>query len=472
MVGTSHDLMGSGSLWDDTLDSSLRCPTTPMEGPVSCDVAIVGAGMTGLWSAYYLADRIPNLSICVIEANEVGFGASGRNGGWASALLPMGLEKMSRLHGRDAAIAMQRAMYATLDEIERVTIAEGIDAQMSRGGSITAARTGPQFERIRHELETYQRFGFDEDDVRILSASEASAICSMTSLQGALHTPHCAAVHPGALTHGIGRATLRRGVRILAPVRATAIESGRVETDCGTIRAHHIIRATEGYTSQLSGLHRAMLPLYSMMVATEPLSDEIWDQIGLADRPTFDDARHMIIYGQRTADGRLAFGGRGAPYHFASNIDPAHDTDPRVCELIIDSLVELFPVLRNTVFTHHWGGPLGAPRDWSCSVDLDRRTGIAVAGGYVGDGVSTTNLAGRTVASLVASDLEGGRHNDDDLLRLPWVGHRSRRWEPEPFRWLGINAGRRAAALADRGEERSGRPSKFWGPIVDGLIGR
>ncbi|MGA1746107.1 MAG: NAD(P)/FAD-dependent oxidoreductase [Ilumatobacteraceae bacterium] len=462
----------NGSLWDDTLDPSLRCPTSRMDGAVSCDVAIIGAGLTGLWSAYYLAERLPTLSICVIEASDVGFGASGRNGGWASALLPMSLEKMSRRHGRDAAIAMQRAMFATLDEIERVTLAEGIDAQMARGGSITAARSAPQLDRIRHEIAVHRRFGFDDDDLRLLDAGEAREICAMTSLRGAIYTPHCAAIHPAALTHGIARAVLRKGVRILAPVRATSISPGRVETDRGTLMAHHVVRATEAYTSQLSGQRRSMIPLYSMMVATEPLPDSTWEDIGLTNRPTFDDARHLIIYGQRTADGRFAFGGRGAPYHFGSRIDAGFDTDRRVRDLIVEALIDLFPVLREAEFTHHWGGPLGAPRDWTCSVDLDRRTGITTAGGYVGDGVSTTNLAGRTVAALIAGELDGGRHPDDELLRLPWVGHRSRRWEPEPVRWAGINAGRRAAAIADRAEDRTGRPSRFWGGFVDGLIGR
>ena len=469
---TTHSIL-TGSLWDETLDPSLRCPTTPMDTMVSCDVAIVGAGLTGLWSAYYLALRHPTLSICVIDAHGVGFGASGRNGGWASALLPMGLDKMNAQHGRASAIAMQRAMFSTLDEIERVLALEGIDARSARGGSITAARNGPQLERVRHEIDTHRRYGFGDDDLRLLDTTEAAAICNMTSLKGAMYTPHCIAVHPAALTHGLGRAVLARGVRILAPVRATAIEPGRVETDRGTIRAHHIVRATEGYTPQLRGQRRSVIPLYSMMVATEPLPTSMWDEIGLSGRPTFDDTRQLIIYGQRTADDRFAFGGRGAPYHFGSRIDPSFDTDRRVRALIIEALIELFPVVQEAKFTHHWGGPLAAPRDWTCAVDLDRRSGVVTAGGYVGDGVSTTNLAGRTVAALIEGDLSGERHDDDaELLRLPWVGHRSRRWEPEPVRWLGINAGRRAAHLADRNENRSGRPSKFWGGVIDGMLGR
>ena len=461
------------SLWNDTLSDSLRCPTDPLDGTIACDVAIVGAGLTGLWSAHYLARRQPSLSIVVIDAHGVGFGASGRNGGWASALLPMSLDRMAREHGRDRAVAMQRAMIATLDEIEGVLDAEGIDAHWARGGSFTGARNGPQLERVRHEVDEYRRFGFGEDDHRLLSAAEAADTCNMSGLLGALHTPHCAAVHPARLTHGIGRAVRAAGVRILAPVRATAIAPGRVETDRGVIRAHHVVRATEGYTPTLAGQRRAVIPLYSMMVATEPLPASVWDTIGLRRRETFDDTRHLIIYGQRTADDRLAFGGRGAPYHFGSRVDPSFDTDTRVRQAIIDALIELFPAVADHAVTHHWGGPLAAPRDWACSVDLDRRSGLVTAGGYVGDGVTTTNLAGRTVAALIDADLTGERHDEDrDLLSLPWVGHRSRRWEPEPIRWIGMNAGRRPAALADRSEDRSGRPSRFWGGVIDGLLSR
>ncbi len=196
------------------------------------------------------------------------------------------------------------------------------------------------------------------------------------------------------------------------------------------------------------------LPVYSLMVATEPLDDATWDRIGLADRPTFSDCRHLIIYGQRTADGRLAFGGRGAPYHFGSRIKASYDQAPRVFGALRATLRELFDGLDGVAFTHAWGGPLGVPRDWCASVGLDRLSGLAWAGGYVGDGVSTTNLAGRTLTDLIL-----GR--DTSLVRLPWVGHRSRRWEPEPVRWLGINAGLRAMTIADTEERLTGRDSRI-----------
>jgi glycine/D-amino acid oxidase-like deaminating enzyme len=234
----------------------------------------------------------------------------------------------------------------------------------------------------------------------------------------------------------------------------TAVEEigpGRVRTTRGTVRSDIVVRATEAFTPGLPGLGRAIVPVYSLMIATEPLSDAFWAEAGLADRPTFTDRRHMIIYGQRTADGRFAFGGRGAPYHFGSRVQPKFDTNGRVHTQLEETLHALFPGLGNVEITHAWGGAVGIPRDWYPSVGFDRATGMAWAGGYVGDGVSTTNLAGRTLADLVL-----GR--DTELVRLPWVNHRSPRWEREPARWLGINAGRQLVESMDRAEAQGRDP--------------
>jgi glycine/D-amino acid oxidase-like deaminating enzyme len=231
-----------------------------------------------------------------------------------------------------------------------------------------------------------------------------------------------------------------------------------VRTRGGTVRAEFVVRATEAWTPTLPGHAREIVPVYSLMVATEPLSAAFWSRAGLESRTTFADHRHMIIYGQRTADDRMAFGGRGAPYHFGSTISPTFDREPAVHALLRQTLTELFPEVADARFTHAWGGPLGIPRDWHSSVGLDRATGLAWAGGYVGDGVSTTNLAGRTLADLITGA-------DTPLTQLPWVGHESPRWEPEPLRWLGVNAGLWTMKLADRSESRRGRPSRLAGTM-------
>lgn len=440
------------SFWHDTVPGTLT-PGEPLRADTEADVAIVGAGFTGLWTAYYLAKTAPDLRVVVCEREIAGFGASGRNGGWCSALFPASLNKLERMAGRDAAIAMQRAMQETVDEVGRVASAEGIDCHYAKGGTVMLARTPVQLERARAEIAEAREFGFGEEDLRLLTADEAGERAGATSVLGGTYTPHCAAIHPARLARGLAEAVRGLGVEVYEQTPVREIQPGRVVTASGTVRARYVVRATEGYTPQLPGLERAVAPVYSLMVATEPLSEEAWAQIGLAGRPTFGDLRHLIIYGQRTADGRLAFGGRGAPYHLGSAIRPSFDRVPAVFEALRRTLAELFPVLGDVPVTHCWGGPLGVPRDWCASVGLDQATGLAWAGGYVGDGVSTTNLSGRTLADLIT-----GR--DSALVALPWVGHRSPPWEPEPLRWLGLNAGLRVMSVADREEARTGRPSR------------
>jgi glycine/D-amino acid oxidase-like deaminating enzyme len=445
------------SLWHDTLAASGDddlAPRPGLDGDLDVDVCVVGAGFTGLWTAYALLEADPAMRVAVVEAEIAGFGASGRNGGWCSALFPASAAAIARRHGREAALALRRAMNATVTEVGRVVDAEGIDAHWRRGGTVVVARTPVQLERARAAVAADAAFD-GVDGLRLLGADEARARIGASRVLGATYTPHCARVHPGRLVRGLARTVERRGGTILERTRALRIEPGphpRVETAHGTVRADVVVRATEAWTPGLPGFERDVVPVYSLMVATEPLPPSFWATAGLAAGETFSDHRHLIIYGQRTADDRLAFGGRGAPYHAGSRVEPQFDRDARVFAGLRGTLGDLFPGLRGHAFTHAWGGPLGIARDWHPSVGLDRTTGIAWAGGYVGDGVGTSNLAGRTLADLIL-----GRNTE--LTRLPWVGHRSPRWEPEPLRWLGVNAGLRAMAAADTEERLTGRPS-------------
>jgi glycine/D-amino acid oxidase-like deaminating enzyme len=454
------------SLWHQTTPDDW-VPRDPLPGDVQADVAVVGAGFTGLWTAYYLLRKDPTLRVVVLEAETAGFGASGRNGGWCSALFPAALGKMAALPGssRVAALALHEAMRDSVDEVGRVIDAEHLDAHYAKGGTISLARSAAQWRSAQAEVAGARRWGRGEDEVRLLSREEALARLSATRVRGATYTPDCAAIHPGRLVRGLARAVDEaRGGRVYERTRVTAIDPGRVRTEHGTVRAEVVVRATEGYTPTLSGHARTVVPVYSLVIATEPLSAAVWEQIGLRERETFTDHRNLIVYGQRTADGRLAFGGRGAPYHFGSSIRPGFDRDPRVFAGLWATLLEMFPVLAGTTVTHAWGGALGVPRDWTASVGLDPATGLAWAGGYVGDGVSTTNLAGRTLRDLIL-----GR--DTELTGLPWVNHRSRRWEPEPLRWLGVNAGLRAMTVADREEQLTRRPSlvaRAMSPLIGG----
>jgi glycine/D-amino acid oxidase-like deaminating enzyme len=441
------------SLWHDQVGRPPPRPALP--GDTAVDVAIVGAGYTGLWTAWYLKQQDPALRVVVVEKEVAGFGASGRNGGWCSALFPTSWPRMARASSRPAVVAMQAALEDAVDEVGR----SGLACDFAKGGSVALARSPAQLARARAAVAQARAWGFGPDTRDLVSAAEASRRVGATHVLGAVTTAHCAALHPARLVRALAAGVEDLGVPVHEQTAALRVGPGRVVTTHGTVRAEVVLPATEGYTAQLPGHRRDLAPVYSLMLATEPLPDDVWAQLGLHDRATFTDERHLTVYGQRTADGRIAFGGRGAPYHFGSRVDPSYDVVPRVHAALERALVELFPVLRGVTITHRWGGNLGVPRDWFPAVGLDRRTGLAWAGGYVGDGVAASNLAGRTLADLVL-----GR--DTERTRLPWVRRRTRKWEPEPLRWLGVNGVTRLMTHADRSEARSGRPSRaaalFW----------
>ena len=429
---------------------------------LSVDVAIIGAGYTGLWTAYYLLAEDPTLRVAIVEAEYAGFGASGRNGGWCSALYPVTLSTLARDGGRDAAIAQYDAMIGSVAEVGRVVGVEHIDCDWAQGGTVVLARSSAQLARAREEVEESTSFGFDH--LSMLAADAAQSRLGATGVLGATYTPNCAVIQPWKLARGLADVVTDRGALLFEDTRATAIEPGRVITAGGSIDAAFVLMATEGYTPMVPGQERRLVPVYSLMIATAPLPESVWRQIGLAERETFADFRHLIIYGQRTVDDRLVFGGRGAPYHFGSRVKGAYDSVPHVFAELRRALVDLFPVLADVEITHSWGGPLGLARDWQPSVGIQPSTGFGWAGGYVGDGVSTSNLAGRTLSALV-------RGSSDPVIRLPWVGHVSPQWEPEPLRWLGANAALRAMQWADAAEARNGRPSRLAG-LVERALGR
>jgi glycine/D-amino acid oxidase-like deaminating enzyme len=443
-------------LWFDQVraDGDDLAPRPALDGDTEVDVCVVGAGFTGLWTAYYLLRADPGLRVLVVEREIAGFGASGRNGGWCSALFPASAAALARAHGAERAAAMRAAMRDTVDEVGKVVAAEGIACDWAKGGTVVLARTPAQLARARAEAAS-------STEERLLDREAASALVGASGVLGATFTPDCARIQPARLARGLARAVERRGGRIVESTSALEIGPGRVRTDRGTVRARYVVRATEAWSAGLAA--RSVVPVYSLIVATRPLPASFWDGAGLAGGQTFSDHRHLIVYGQRSADDRLVFGGRGAPYHFRSRIRPGFDRDERVFAGLRAAARELFPALAPDDFTHAWGGPLGIPRDWHAGVGLDA-DGTGWAGGYVGDGVGTTNLAGRTLAALVV-----GR--DDPVTALPWVGHRSRRWEPEPLRWLLVNAGLRLMTLADAEERLTRRPSVVAAALARALGG-
>jgi glycine/D-amino acid oxidase-like deaminating enzyme len=435
------------SFWHDTVPSDLS-PRPALPGDTDVDVAIVGGGLTGLWTAYYLAKRDPGIRIAVLEKEIAGFGASGRNGGWCSALFPASAAALERRHGRDAAIRMRQAMIDTVDEVGRVATEEGIDCDYVKGGTLSFVRSPAQ--RIRAVADVAEAAEYGVDHPR------------WSPQRDHVLDPACARLHPAKLVRGLAETVERMGVTIFEQTEVLDYARGTVTTNRGTVRCETVVLALEGYGATLRRTHRRLLPLYSLMIATEPLPDAVWDDIGVHHGQTFTDYRHLLVYGQRTADNRFAFGGRGARYHWGSSIRPEYDRAPRVFEHLHKTLVDFFPQAADAAVTHTWGGPLGVPRDWHAGVSFDRETGLAQAGGYVGDGLSTTNIAGRTLADLITG-------TDTELTALPWVGHRSPRWEPEPLRFIGSNLGLVAMTIADAEEKVTRRPSlaaKVMAPLT------
>jgi glycine/D-amino acid oxidase-like deaminating enzyme len=450
------------NLWEAITPPAADRPALPHDA--DADVVIVGAGYTGLWTAYYLAKADPSLRIIVLEAETVGYGASGRNGGWCSSNV-VGLDALLvNPVTRAPGAALQRELIATVGEVGRVVETEGIDCDYDRGGSVVVAAHATQVPRLKEGIEIRRDADFGPEDFRWMDARETSTRIRPAINMGASFTPHTAALNPLALVRGLAEAVERLGVKIYERTRVAAIESGRVTTDRGRVTGITIVRATEAYTALLPGSKREVVPVYSLMVATPQLDEDTWNEIGLENRETFADGRRIIVYGQRTADGRIAFGGRGAPYHFGSSIESKHDHEESVFEGLAQSLGEMFPVLGNVEVDYAWGGALAITRDWLASIVFDRATGLAQAGGYAGQGVPAANLAGRALRDLILE-------RDSDLLALPIVGHVSPRWEPEPFRWAGINTGLRMTSGTDAKEQRTGEPAEWRAKAMKRLIG-
>jgi len=425
---------------------------------MDADVVIVGAGFTGLWAAYYLLEADPGLRVVILEREYAGFGASGRTGGWCSAVFPVALEKVAEMTSPDAALRLQNAMNDTVDEVGRVAAVEGIDCHYDKSGNIALARSQAQLSRARKALTAASEFGLAKQ-TQFVSPSEARAMVNATDVLGGLYTEHCAVIQPELLVQGLLDTVKRRGAKVFEQTAVQRIGDKKAVTPRGTVNADVIIRATEAYTPQLPGYERVVVPIYSLVVATEPLPADVRAEIGLAQRTAFTDLRHLRIYGQATADGRIVFGGRGAPYHFRSRVSPSFDNEEDAHRRIMTTLLGLFPALAQTRISHAWGGPLGLPRDWHPSVGYDVSSGVAWAGSYVGDGVAMSNLAGRILQSLILG-------TGSDVLDLPLVNHHSPLWEPEPFRWLGINSGIRVASVGDIEERLTGRPSKLAGALA------
>jgi glycine/D-amino acid oxidase-like deaminating enzyme len=456
---------GDVSFWWQARGIPLRRPALP--GSTEADVCIVGAGFTGLWTAYYLKRADPGIRVVMLEETFAGFGASGRNGGWVTATLPGSRARYARYPGgRDGVRELERQLRETVDEVARACLDEGIDAGLVKGGTLTVATSAAQDARLRQRLERERSWGDGPRIVRYLNKEELDERVKVTGAAGALYWPDCARVQPADLVAGLAQVVTGAGVALYEGTRVTSISAGRARTPAGDVRAPYVLRCTEGFTASLPGQHRRLLPMNSSMIVTGPLSDAAWKTVGWDGFETLGDEAHAYVYAQRTADGRIALGGRGIPYRFGSALDHHGEVAASTVAQLGRILRRMFPVAVEAGLEHAWCGVLGVPRDWCATVAMDPRTGLGWAGGYSGHGVAAANLAGRTLADLV-------RGVPSPLTTLPWVGHRSPRWEPEPARWAGVRGLYALYRTADRLEsaDRSARTSLLAraGDLISGI---
>jgi glycine/D-amino acid oxidase-like deaminating enzyme len=461
---------GGVSFWWDQIGIPSARPA--LGGDLDVDVCIVGGGYTGLWTAYYLKLHAPDVRVAVLDKRFAGFGASGRNGGWLTNSITGGREHFVAEFGRALVGDWQRRVNETVDEVITVCKHEKIDADIVKGGEYNVAMNSAQQARL--EAWAADEATWPMADAQLLSREEALERIAISGTTGAIWHPHAARIQPAKLAAGLADACERLGVQIFENTTVTEITPGRARTSNGTIRADFVIRATEGFTANFAQYHRAWLPMNSSLVVTEPLSANNWQNIGWEGREVVGDMAHGYFYAQRTADDRIAIGGRGKPYRFGSKTDNDGSTSEHTVEKLRSLLARLFPVLAGPQSTgagddiqlaHAWSGVLGVPRDWSATVGLDTKSGLGWAGGYVGTGVTSTNLAGRTLADLVL-------RRETDITSLPWVNHRVRNWEVEPLRWTAVHALYAMYGMADRSEARGRASTSPLASLADAISGR
>jgi glycine/D-amino acid oxidase-like deaminating enzyme len=453
---------GDVSFW--YADIGLPYRRAPLAGDGTADVAIIGAGYTGLWTAYYLKRANPGLNVLVIEKDFAGFGASGRNGGWLTGGFAWTHRRYLEDTSEEAVRAMVTAMNGTVDEVIRVAEAEGIAADIHRTDELMVATAPAQMVRMQDEVAHRRHWG-EEDRVFEMNAADLAERVRIPGALGAMVVTNVARIQPAKLVRGLAAVVERMGVRIVEGTAVMAYEKGLVTTDHGVVRAPVILRCTEGFTASLRGRKREWLPLNSAQIATEPLPPKVWAQIGLEGREVIGDFANAYCYCQRTREGRITVGARGVPYRFGSSLDTNGAPDPETIRRLTAILHRHFPAAAGAKIDHAWCGVLGVPRDWCATVGLDPETGLGWAGGYVGVGVSTSNLAGRTLADLAL-------RRETDLTHLPWVNRRVRAWEPEPFRWLGVTSMYALLNAADRREARPGAGPSRLAKLGNWLTGR
>ena len=449
---TSRDYR-SFSFWLETCGDDLT-PRPPLDGSVDVDVAILGAGYTGLWTAYQLLRQEPGLRVAIVEREIAGFGASGRNGGWCYPSIAIGPAELTRRYGREAARETLLALEDAVREVEQVCAVEGIDADIARDGAMDIARASWQLPKVIGAYEEYEAVGLG-GHVELLDAARTIARVAAAGAIAAFRKKGAMAIQPAKLARGAARSVERLGGTIYEQTTVLDYHGGdrpRLVTDRGEVRASRaIVLAGEAYLTRLDKTRRHMIPLTSNMVCTEPLPDSFWAEAGWPGRDLVGGSGLTGGYIQKTADGRIALGPYRTRYPFSSTITDALDRDEGVFAHARRCVTAWFPLLRDVRVTHAWGGVFGMARDFMPTMGFNPRTKIAMGCGYGGSGVAAAMLSGQVLADLIRGQQTG-------LTGLPMTSHKPKEWEPEPLRWAGVTYVQRSHVKLQEKIDRTGHP--------------
>jgi glycine/D-amino acid oxidase-like deaminating enzyme len=439
----------NSSLWQGKQNITYRKPISKND---SFDVVVIGAGFSGLWSAFHLKQFQPNLKIAILEKEYVGFGASGRNGGWASAEYPTSSNRLIKENGLESYKNLRTAITKSIDEIGEIAKSNNWQIDYAKGGALVFARGNAQLSRISKEID---------EEHQLLNKSQTTDLLNIPSALGSVFTPHCAALNPFKLVRALADHLEKLGVMIYEQSSVSEIRDKQVEVNGFNVNCTFSIRATEAFTPR-KWMGNRQIPIYSLMVATEPLSNEVVKEIRNTQRATFQEACHLITYAQITGDNRLALGGRGVRYKLFSRLSERSEIDNRMHSALEKRARSWFPQITDAKFEYRWGGAVALTRRWQAYLNFDQATGRAEIGGYVGDGVTLSYLVAKTLAEKMSNI---------KTANLPFIDQGIGRWEPEPIRYLAVNAGFKATVLADYEEKITNRPS-LLASIIDPLINR
>ncbi|MEO9137998.1 MAG: FAD-dependent oxidoreductase [Jatrophihabitans sp.] len=437
------------SFWLDRDDAPT--PAEPLSGQTRCDLAVVGAGYTGLWTALLAKEADPSREVLVLESATAGWAASGRNGGFCAASLTHGIDNgMSRFP--DEMPVLERLGRENLDGIEATVERFGIDCDFRRSGALDVATEAHQVEWLRDDVETAK--GFGHDAVFLDTDSVRAELNSPTYLAGAWHRDTTAMVDPAQLVWGLRAACLGLGVRIAerTPVSGLERSGAGVLLRCeggAAVGAEKVALATNVFPALLRRVRPYVVPVYDYALMTEPLSPEQVATIGWEHRQGVGDVTNQFHYYRMTRDNRILWGGYDAIYHWGSGLRAELDSRPGTFALLSRQFFGTFPQLRGLRFSHAWGGPI----DTSSRFFAFQRTAmdgrVAYSTGYTGLGVGASRFGAQ-----VMLDLMDGRRTEATSLRA--VRGRPLPFPPEPLRYLGIQLTRRALAKADRRQGHRG----------------